>query len=306
MRNGPATVNTASSEAAGVEVGGEIHRIAILTIRLDPCACYLARRLRESGAKIFLVNQLRRTVEPDSLAFFQRLWSRRGFRIALDYFLLFLAKRSVGAVVRLGKVVVGLARGRRAPAEAATTTALQPDPQIVDEDWLHYLEVENVNRSPGIDRLRSLEPDLILLAGAPILSRRTIEVARLACINPHCGITPDYAGSSPLEWPLYEGRYDDIGYTVHLVVPKVDSGPVLWQERVPWDPRKPLRHLSAILTQRMYDKLAEIVLEMVRGKHYVATPQEGTPVKAPAGLFVRVGAELRRMRYARRRRGGDA
>lgn len=284
-----------SETASEIEVGGTVRRVAILTTGLHPCACYVARRLRRSGAEIFLINQVRLAVEPDSPAFFKRLLSRRGLWITLDYLLFVALKRSILAARRLA--------GGASPAESESSVAcMRPDPGIVSEDWLRYVEVTDVNRSPDRERLAEIGPDLILLAGAPILFRRTIEAARIACINPHCGITPRYAGSAPYEWAVYERRFEDVGFTVHLVVPKVDSGPILWQERVEWDPRRPLRELSPLLGQRMYDKMIEIAQGMIAGRRYRGRPQQGGPTKPPAGLTTRVLAEIRRRGYARRLR----
>ena len=281
------------------EVGGDIRRIAILTVRLNPCATFLARELRDSGAEIYLVNQTRLAVEPGSAAYFRRLFSRRGWWVTADNLMLLTAK---GIGRRLARM---MGRGRTSRGASGVqdgpTPALRPHPGIADENWLRYVEVTNINKNPDRERLASIQPDLILLAGAPILTRRTIALARVACINPHCGITPGYAGSSPIEWPVCLGRYTDIGYTVHLVIPKVDSGPVLWQERVSWDPGSSLAHASYLLTQHMYDKVVEIARDLVRGRSVVATPQGKGRVRPPAGLCVRLIAEARRMRYARRR-----
>jgi hypothetical protein len=292
------------NEAAGsgipseIEIGGIVRRIAILTTGLHPCACYVARRLRPSGVAVFLINQRRLSIEPDSPAFFRRLLSKRGFLITLDYLMFVVLKRSV----------LALTRRVHAPSsgEAAfSVPCMRPDSGIASEEWLRYVEVSDINRSPDRDRLQEIAPDLILLAGAPILFRGTIEAARVACINPHCGITPRYAGSSPYEWAAYERRFDDIGFTVHVVVPKVDSGPILWQERVAWDPRRPLRELSPLLAQKMYDKMIEIAEGMIAGRRYRATPQKVEPSKPPAGLTTRVLAELRRKGYARRKDVGS-
>jgi len=120
----------------------------------------------------------------------------------------------------------------------------------------------------------------------------------VACINAHCGITPDYAGSSPFDWASYERRFDDVGYTLHLVVPEVDSGPVIHQERVSWDRTKRLGHLWPMLAQRMYDKSADTALSLIAGESVVARPQGRTRINPPAGLFARLLAEWRRWRYA--------
>jgi methionyl-tRNA formyltransferase len=175
---------------------------------------------------------------------------------------------------------------------------LRPDPELVHEDWLKLIEVDAVNSKSGREQLRGLEPDLVLLAGAPILRRKTIEIARVACINPHCGITPDFAGSSPFDWAIYERRFEDVGYTVHLVEPTVDSGPILHQERIAWDPSRPNGHLWPILAQGMYDRLAEIVRSLIDGSTLYATPQGPPRVNPPAGLFARLASERVRKRHA--------
>lgn len=274
------------TEPETVAVGGEVRRIVILTVGMEACACYLARRLRECGAEIVLVNQRRLKVPPDSWAYFRRLRKRRGFLRALDRFLLHLVKRGA----------------RPGPGTSGNPDSpypvLRPDPDLAREDWLTVVEVDDINAPMDRDKLRALEPDLILLGGAPILRRKTIETARLACINPHCGITPDYAGSSPFDWAIYEKRFEDVGYTVHLVEPTVDSGPVLYQERIAWDPSRSNGHLWPILAQAMYDRLVQIAEALVAGETLRATPQGPPRVNPPAGLFARLAAERVRKRHA--------
>lgn len=282
------------TESAPLGVGGvPIRRIVILTVRMEPCASYLARRLRDLGPEIVIVSQRRLKVEMDSVAFFRRLFQRRGLRIGLDYLLLHLVKSGVRAL--------GGAKETEGPPGV-----LHRDPDILGEDWLRIMEVDDINRPPDQDLLRELAPDLVLLAGAPILTKKTIGLARVACLNPHCGITPEYAGSSPFDWPIYERHFDAIGYTIHQVVPTVDGGPVLRQERVAWDPEKPNGALWPLLAARMYDALADVTRALVRGEVLEAEPQAGVRVNPPAGLFARLLAENRRRAYARRRAAKDS
>lgn len=281
---------------APIVVGGTIRRIAIVTIRENPCASYLARRLTDCGAEIAYVNQTHLKVEPRSAAYFLRLYRRRGIGSALDNLLLYgayLARKT-------------LRPSRPDGAEGVGFPVLAPDPALRDESWLRFVDVEDVNSEEGRRALAALEPDLVLLGGAPILGGKTIALARVACINPHCGIVPAYAGGSASDWAIYERRFDDIGYTIHLVEPTVDGGPILHQERVPWDPTLPNAHLWPVLAQAMYDRLAEIARRLVGGERLVATPQAPARVLPPAGLVVRTIAEMRRRGYARRRADGGS
>jgi hypothetical protein len=50
------------------------------------------------------------------------------------------------------------------------------------------------------------------------------------CFNLHASILPLNRGSYPIVHAL--ARKEPVGYTIHAVAPKVDSGKILWQERV--------------------------------------------------------------------------
>jgi methionyl-tRNA formyltransferase len=150
-----------------------------------------------------------------------------------------------------------------------------------------------VNSADGQALLQSLEPDLILLAGAPILTASTISRAKVACLNAHCGITPDYCGSSPAIWAIAEERHDLVGYTVHLVVPVLDAGPIIHQAAVRWDGRR-LRDLWPLLAAPMYEDLVHVTKRLVRGDQIRLTDLRRPPrVRPPAGLVTRVNARLR-------------
>ena len=275
--------------APPVEVGGTIRRIAIVTIRENPCASYLARRLQGCGAEIAYVNQTHLKVELRSRAYFARLWRRRGAFTAIDNLLLYGAYLARKA----------LRPSRPDGAEGAGYPVMRPDPALRGERWLRFVDVEDINAEAGRRALEELAPDLVLLGGAPVLSRKTIALARVACINPHCGIVPRYAGGSPSDWAIYERRFEDVGYTIHLVDPVVDSGPILHQERVAWDPAVSNAHLWPLLAQAMYDRLAMIAKDLVAGRRFQAVPQPPARVLPPAGLIVRAIAERRRRAFVR-------
>ncbi len=282
--------DSGNADLGPIEVGGRVQRIAIVTVRRDPWAYYLARRLRPAGVELFLFSQNGLRVERNSVEYFTRLLRNRGLLVCADAFLLYV----VAFVVRLFRKSWQRASWltRRHKPESKNN---QSNPE---ESWLQVLEVSNINGTRDRNLLRATEPDLILLAGAPILSRDTIEIARVACLNPHCGITPRYAGYHAFHRAIYENRFQDIGFTIHLVVPQVDSGPIIYQERIDWDASRMIGHLWPVLAERMYAKLAEIVVSLIHGKRFYAFPQTDVRVVPPAGLFVQTIAELKRVRHA--------
>lgn len=278
--------------APKILVGGTVRRVAVVTIRRNSCALYLARRLAETGADVWLVNQTRMRLETDSRAFFRRFREKYGAMFAFDYFLLFLVK----AIARAPRRLLGRDASAAAPAGLPIAhESSDPSPN----DTFRTIEIDDINRGPGHDAFKELKADLVLLAGAPVLSKATIALAAVACINPHCGITPRYCGGSPFDWAIYERRFGDVGYTIHLVVPTVDAGPILVQQRVSWDPHKPNGHLWPILAQAMYDRLAGVARELIGGATLTARPQGAARVLPTMGLFARTLSEMRRRAYAR-------
>ena len=282
-----------TSDAGTIVLAGPVRRVAIITTGLHPCACYVARRLRDTGVEIAIFSEAPRTSRFGSIRYLQRLLKRRGWAVFLDNLLLEIVRRLRRAHASRGD----------ADGERDLPACLRSDPDILRENWLR---VESVARINGADRVRleQFEPDLVVLAGAPILSSATIRVAKVGCLNPHCGITPRYAGNDPQTWAAFEGLFDEIGFTVHAVVPIVDGGPVLYQERVSWNANEPIDHTWPLLAQRMYDQLCDIVMRLIAGEPFAALPQSNVVPRPPAGFVVRLVAENRRRRYARRLRAG--
>lgn len=290
-----------------IRVGGQVRRIAIITIGYHPCACYLARKLRSSDIELFFFNQNAPIVRPHSWKYFQRLLIKRGFSICLDNLFLSI-KSGISFVVRCFRELVEQLIGKHIE-QTSDIPALRNDPKIKEECWLSIVEIKDINSKPDQDKLKTIKPDLILLAGAPILSRSTIECARIACLNPHEGVTPLYAGNSPFVWPLYEKRFECIGFTIHLVDPVIDGGPIIYQERInlmdcnDWEvlkPKKLLNEISLKVIQRKYDKLANITLAMIAGQTFLAMPQFNVRVTPPAGYFVSKIADFNWAKYVNR------
>lgn len=76
--------------------------------------------------------------------------------------------------------------------------------------------------------------DLGVVAGASILPPDVFEAPRLGSINLHSGRVPDYRGSAPAFWELYNGE-NEVGVTVHRVATALDAGDVVAQTLVPLD-----------------------------------------------------------------------
>ncbi len=95
------------------------------------------------------------------------------------------------------------------------------------------IEIEgNINKEENLDRLRALNPDLLVsVAGNQIFKRKLIELAPKGCINLHTALLPKYRGLMPSFWVL---RHNEkrTGVSVFFVDEGIDSGPILVQNPV--------------------------------------------------------------------------
>ena len=75
----------------------------------------------------------------------------------------------------------------------------------------------------------ALEADAIVVFGASYINGALCDalVARKA-INIHMGVSPYYRGNSCNFWPLYDGKPEFVGATIHYLSAGLDSGPMLF------------------------------------------------------------------------------
>lgn len=89
------------------------------------------------------------------------------------------------------------------------------------------IDVSQVNSPAFATQLRQLNPDVLLVSASPILKPAIFEIPRLATLNVHRGIAPDYRGERTLFWALYNRDYDHVGVTLHRINRGIDTGAVL-------------------------------------------------------------------------------
>lgn len=92
--------------------------------------------------------------------------------------------------------------------------------------------VDSVNAAVVRRLLRKLDPDAVVVNGTRILSRKVIDCIPRPFVNTHAGITPRYRGVHGGYWALVHDDAENCGVTVHLVDAGVDTGGVLYQQRI--------------------------------------------------------------------------
>lgn len=93
--------------------------------------------------------------------------------------------------------------------------------------------VSSVNNPDCLEQLRELSPDLVIVHGTRIISKKLLQAIPVPFLNIHAGITPRYRGSHGAYWALYNDDVEHCGVTVHLVDAGIDTGGILAQTGIP-------------------------------------------------------------------------
>ena len=103
--------------------------------------------------------------------------------------------------------------------------------------------VANVNSDEFLNRLRSLDLDLIVSVAAPqVFKRPLLSLARHGAINIHNSKLPRYRGMLPNFWQMFHGE-KSVGTTIHRINESLDDGAILSQSETPIKPGETLDSL---------------------------------------------------------------
>jgi len=113
----------------------------------------------------------------------------------------------------------------------------------------------DVNSSDFHKKIVSIKPDLMIVFGTSILADSIINMAKVAAINVHYGLSPYYRGDKTTIWPIYNDEPEYIGVTIHHLSSKIDGGAIITQERPLLDKNETLFSIEL--------KLAKLATELV-------------------------------------------
>ena len=93
-----------------------------------------------------------------------------------------------------------------------------------------------INDPAEIDRMASLEPDLVLVFGTGLLRQPIIDRFAGRIINLHLGLSPHYRGAGTNFWPLVNREPEFVGATIHYLDAGIDTGAMIAHARPDIEP----------------------------------------------------------------------
>ena len=170
-------------------------------------------------------------------------------------------------------------------------------------DWVNrraVLRVQGINGDPARAVIENAEPDRLLVYGTGIVGPRVLGLGSLPPLNMHTGWSPIYRGSNCAFWPLFDGRLDLLGATVHEVTTDVDGGRIYGRNRAQLEPDDLLHGVFARCVRAGTDLYVEVLSRLGEGEKVEGVVQDLTQGKEYRAVDLTLRAELR-VRLAIRR-----
>lgn len=140
---------------------------------------------------------------------------------------------------------------------------------------------ESINTPEGVALLRSLAPDLIVVAAyGQILNAEVRAVPPHGCINVHASLLPKYRGAAPIAWAIYHGE-TRTGVTIFRIGKGVDTGEMLAQEAIDIGPEETAGEVEARLAPLGARLVLQVIDQLAAGTARAIPQDNAQASKAP-------------------------
>ncbi len=175
------------------------------------------------------------------------------------------SKHSVVAVVTAPDRPQG--RGLQLMPSAVKTCALKHQLQVLQPEKL---------KDPGFqEELKNFNADLFVVVAFRMLPESVWNMPRLGTYNLHASLLPQYRGAAPINWAIIRGEKES-GVTTFRIRHEIDTGNILFQERVPINTEDDAGTL--------YDKLKRIGSQLVVKTLDAIEDGNATEIQQPSDL----------------------
>ena len=130
----------------------------------------------------------------------------------------------------------------------------------------HVSHVKSANDEQTISHLQAADPQLVVVNGTRILSKKLLASISGKFVNMHAGITPAFRGCHGAYWAIAAGRRDMAGVTVHWIDPGVDTGQVIKQALIQIGPDDNFATYPYLQLAAGLPLLVETVREFLEGQ----------------------------------------
>lgn len=130
---------------------------------------------------------------------------------------------------------------------------------------LEVFQPMDINSLESVEKLRSIQPDLIVVvAYGQILCREILEIPKYGCINVHASLLPKYRGAAPINWAIINGELET-GVTIMEMEEGLDTGDMIIKSSIPIKEDDDYISIHDKLSYLGGEILVEAIDEIVKG-----------------------------------------
>ena len=137
--------------------------------------------------------------------------------------------------------------------------AFSPVKEAAIRHELEILQPEKASQPDFLDRLRELNPDLIVvIAFGQILRKEVLDLPKYGCVNVHVSLLPKYRGAAPINWAIINGE-EKTGVTTMFMDEGLDTGDIIKTREFRLDDEINAGQLHDIMMEEGADVLSQTV-----------------------------------------------
>jgi methionyl-tRNA formyltransferase len=141
------------------------------------------------------------------------------------------------------------------PAGRGRKPTPTPVARWADSNSIPFIETDNVNAPPTIEKIAAYQPDLIVvIAFGQKIGNELINLPSKGAINVHASLLPKYRGAAPINWPVVNGD-KQTGISIIALAEKMDAGDILAQSKTDIGPDE--------TAGQLHDRLAEMAVPLL-------------------------------------------
>jgi len=123
---------------------------------------------------------------------------------------------------------------------------------------LPVLQPEKLKDAGFLEQLSAWDADLQIVVAFRMLPEAVWNMPRLGTFNLHASLLPQYRGAAPVQWAIINGE-KETGVTTFFLTHTVDTGKIIFQERIPIEPTDN----AGIIHDRLMYSGAQLVIKTV-------------------------------------------
>lgn len=158
----------------------------------------------------------------------------------------------------------------------------QPTPvkRTALELGLSVLEVEDVKSPEFSEKIRELQPDVIVVVAFRVLPVQVFSIPSKGTFNLHASLLPKYRGAAPINWAIVNGD-NESGVTTFFIQEKVDTGTMILQRKTPIGETETATELAIRLSEIGADTVVETLRMIKENAVQPAFQDNSLATKAP-------------------------